>query len=464
MKRRLTPTGDPLPGSDPVDQNTPETETENFEVENDGVSDTGSTGALPRAPTYRAPNPDIVRRDPMAEMFGPGSTLKMIGEEDDEMPEEIRGIIEEHGLSKKDFSCTLKEVPAGSTENVDTSSNSIYIKAWKRQIPSTEWIAREHGPGFYILILTWRIIDRENNVHRTKREIVNIQISDKCAAEYKKHQLDKKINDASATGTKVREAIVEKTIEGQLISAITGSRSEDKNQTPKEYLEELMSTVRTLGLPVGGFGNAAPPAKIEWDKFLPAIITGATALLGVFQQASQRRSEENNKLFMLLLSQNQNASSQMLELVKAQSGTQNNPLKELQSMVMSAMDIKEMMNPAKETLSDKIFKIVEMVAPQILNIAAAAAQNRQPPRGPAVDMAKMYVKADPDFAKLRNDPVEMEKFVRRLDDRIGWENADVVLNVVEWTRPENCVREPAKKYPPQATAEDAESDDVATVE
>jgi hypothetical protein len=416
----------------------------------------------PQIPPQRQslpPNPAVMKHDPMAEIFGPGSTCTMIGDPEDEMPDDIRAVIEENGLSKRDFACVLKELPAGSTTDaVDGSANSIYVKGWKRSIPSMEYIAREHGPGNYVLVLSWRYLDRDDNVHRTKRETVPIQISEKCASEYRKHQLDKKIKEASATGTKVREALVEKTIEGQLISAITdGNRDNDKKQTPKEYLEELMSTVRTLGLPVGGFGT--PTKGIDWEKILPAVLTGATALLGVLQQSSQRRADEQNKMFMMMLSQNQNASGQVIEMYKtlAMKPAMDNPLKELQQMVMSAMDIKELMNPPKETLSDKIFRVVEMVAPQILTIAANAAQTHQPPTGPAVDIAKMYVGANPDFAKLKNDPVEMQKFVERLDDRIGWENADVVLGVVEWQRPPNCVRDPAKRYPPQATAQDAET-------
>lgn len=404
------------------------------------------------------PNPDILKRDPMAEIFGPGSTMTMVGDPDDEMPDEIRSIIEENGLSKRDFACVLKEILTGTTgDSVDGSANTVYVKGWKRSIPSMEYIAKEHGPGSYVLVLSWRYIDRENNVHRMKREMVPIQISEKCASDYRKHQLDKKIKDASATGTKVREALVEKTIEGQLINAITDGNRDDKKQSPKEYLEEIMGTVKMLGLPIGGFG--APARTIDWEKILAVAVPGLTALFGVLQNASQRRADEQNKLFMMMMSQNQNASGQVIEMYKtlAMKPAMDNPLKELQQMVMSAMDIKELMNPQKETLSDKIFKVVEMVAPQILQIAANAAQTHQPPRGPAVDVAKMYVKANPDFEKLKNDPAEMMKFVERLDDRIGWENADVVLGVVDWQRPTNCVRDPAKRYPPQTNAENAET-------
>jgi hypothetical protein len=78
-----------------------------------------------------------------------------------------------------------------------------------------------------------------------------------------------------------------------------------------------------------------------------------------------------------------------------------------------------------------------------------------------VDVAKMYVKNDPNFSKLKNDPAEMAKFVNKLDDRIGWENADIILKVVEWDRPPQCERDPGKRYAPKEDIEDAQTDDPA---
>ncbi len=455
MKRIKLPVTDP---GDDIDTTDSDNMSDSFTQEDEGT--------IPTPVQTVIPNPDILKRDPMAEIFGPGSTVKMVGDENDEMPDEIRGVIEENGLAKRDFMCTLKSIPAGSlNDNVDASSSSVYVKAWKRSIPSLDFIAREYGPGQYILALSWRSVNREEGVSKQHREIVPISISDKCAAEHKKYMLDKKIAEASDTGTKVRDAIVDKTIEGQLISALTGKQENEKKQSPKEYLEELMGTVKMLGLPVGGFGAAPVTPKIEWEKLLPAVATIATSVIALVQSSSQRKSDEQNKLFMMMLAQNQSSSSQVIEMYKSMATKPpvDNPLKELQQMVMSAMDIKEMMNPAKETLSDKVFKIVEMVAPQILSIAATAAQRNQPPTGLPVDMAKMYVKANPDFDKLKKDPAEMMKFVSRLDDHIGWENADMVLAVVEWERPATCTRDPLKRYPPQqntSTNDDIEEGEI----
>lgn len=438
----------------------PSDDNEMFPPEND--NDETSVSAPMQLPPK--PNPELLKGDPMAELFGPGSTLKMIGNEaEDEIPEEIRGLIEENGLSKRDFTCILKEIPAGcTTDNVDNTSASVYVRSWKRSIPSMEYIAREHGPGAYILVLSWQVYDHEAGSRRMRREVVPVMISEKCAGEHKKHLLDKKINDAAATGEKVRSVLIEKTIEGQLVDAITGKNNEQKpQQTPKEYIAEIMDTVRMMGLPVGG--AAVPVQRIEWDKILPAVVPLITGFLSMQQNAEQRRIEESNKMFMLLLSQNQNSSSQLMEMLKIQAmkPAGENPLKDMQAMIMNALDIKQLLNPPQETLSDKIFRVVEGVVPQILTIAANASQNHQAPKGPIVDMAKGYVQSDPDFNKLKSDPVEMIKFVSKLDDRIGWENADIILGVVGWERPVQCVRDPGKRHPPAQHIEDGEIDEVA---
>lgn len=428
-------------------------------------NDTGIDETIVSEPVTRPlpPNPDLLRGDPMAELFGPGSTLKMVGNpEEDEIPDEIRGLIESNGLSSRDFTCILKEVPAGCTADVlDNTSASVYIRSWKRSIPSLEYIAKEHGPGAYILVLSWVQRDPETSVRKTRREVVPVVISEKCSGEHKKHLLDKKINEAAATGEKVRGVLIEKTIEGQLVDAITGKNNDQKQQqTPKEYIAEIMDTVRMMGLPVGG---AVAPAKgIEWDKILPAVVPVITAFLTMQQNSEQRRSDENNKMFMLMLSQQQQASNQLMEMLKlqAQKPAGENPLKDMQHMIMNALDIKQLLNPPQETLSDKIFRVVEGVVPQILTIAANASQNHQPPKGPIVEMAKGYVQQDPDFNKLKSDPVEMCKFVSKLDDRIGWENADIILGVVGWERPAQCVRDPAKRGPANDGISDGEIDDV----
>ena len=188
--------------------------------------------------TNHAPNPDLLRKDPMAEMFGPGSGVKLYGEQDDEIPEEIRAVIESHGLDKKSFQCMLKEIPKGSAlgDGGSNASTTAYLRGFTRGIPSPDYIAKEYGPGDYLLCFSWQVKD-DDGVRRMKREEVPITISEKVMGEYKRQRLNAKIKDASEIGTQMRDALVEKSLEGEMIQALTGKNGRDVD--PKKWKPEI---------------------------------------------------------------------------------------------------------------------------------------------------------------------------------------------------------------------------------
>jgi hypothetical protein len=402
------------------------------------------TGALQRTP---APNPDLLRKDPMAEMFGPGSGVKLYGEQEDEVPDEVRAVIESYGLDKKQFQCTLKEIPKGSSmsDSGSSTTTTVHLRGFSRGIPSPDYIAREYGPGDYMLCFTWQTKD-DDGVRRMKREEVPITISEKVMNEYKKQRLSSKIKEASEIGTQVREALVEKSIEGELIHALTGrdvsQNVPDPKTSAKKYIEETIETAKMIGL--SPYAQQAPARSIEWDKIIPAAATVITAFLSMQQQAEQRRSDEFNKMLMLMMGNSQTANNQLLEVMKVQSGTGsgNMAIREFKDMVLGALDIKDALSGNnRETLGDKIFRLVESVAPSILAIAATTAQNANAVRNnPAVQMAKGYIETNPDFKALKNDPVEMKKVIDNMDRTYGWVQVDHILNTMGWPRPADCPR------------------------
>jgi hypothetical protein len=171
------------------------------------------------------------------------------------------------------------------------------------------------------------------------------------------------------------------------------------------------------------------------------------------QDAERRRSEDFNKMLMLMMTQGQNATGQMFEMMKLQSGqgSGGQAFKEMKDMIMGALDLKSVLaGNEKETLSDKIFRVVEGVAPQILQIAATAAQAQAARNTMPVKMAKGYIDSDPDFAALKQNPAEMKAFIEKMDSFFGWRQTDVVLAVADWQRPDNCPRDPMKEHPAQA--------------
>jgi hypothetical protein len=407
----------------------------------------------------RPPNPDILKRDPIAEMFGPGSGLKILGDPDDDIPDEVRGVIDEYGLSKKSFQCVLKEIPQGSTigENSSSSSlNSKYIKGWVRQIPSLEYIARTYGPGMYLLCFSWRAASEDGSRPSVAgRQEVPVEISEKFADEYKKHRLSQKIQDADKLSTQVRDTLIEKNLESKMIQSLSGGGEQmDAKQTAKAYIAETIENARMLGL--SPMASQVPARTFEWDKLLPALLGGFTAFMQMQQEAARQRQEASDKMFMLMLSQNQSASQNLIEIMKTQSGvgSGNMAIKEFKDMVLGALDVKEALNSQnqKEGLADKIFRVVESVAPQILSIAATTAQARANQNNPMVKLAKGYINNNPDFEALKHDPNELKVFIGKLDANFGWKSTDAILQVSGWERPDYCPRVPEQENPPPVVA------------
>jgi len=390
--------------------------------------------------------------DPMRQLFGPGSTMKLVGEAGDGMPEEVRNLLEEFGLAKQQFSVMLKSVLPGMEGEEPDGHNSQYITSWSRGVPSLEHIARNYGPGTYVLIFTWKDIDEQTG-RRSKmcREPAYFTISDKIAGEFKKHQFKKKMQDASERGSEMHETLIEKKLESEMIKAMGGIEEEKKDPSvsAKDYIKDAFETVKMLGVPIG---MAPAPKGIEWDKILPAVVPLFIAFMNNQQQQARQSQEQFEKMLMLMMTQSQTSANHLLEYMKTTSGnnSQAAQIKETRDMIFGMLDIKNAIagtQPEKETIADKIFRVIEGVAPQIFAIAAAAKNPQTAAQNPLVIGAKAYVNADPNFQQLQRDPAEMKKEIELLDETYGWKQTDFILDTIGWNRPPECPRDPAKELP-----------------
>jgi hypothetical protein len=350
----------------------------------------------------------------------------------------------------------LKEIPEGSNiGEYGSSTNTEYIKGWVRGVPSVDYIAKNYGPGLYMLQFSWRTKEEDPETgkptSKAYHQEVTIPISQKAAGEYKKHRLDKKLREASEIGTQVQEAMLEKKLETAALKGVIGDPDE-KSINPamaaKQYIQETMEAAKMIGL--SPIASMPQPKSLEWDKILPALMTGVTAFLQMQQQAEASRRDEFNKLLMLMVSNSQQSSGHLIELVKAQVGnnTGKNAAQEFKDMLFSVVDIKEALSGNRETLADKIFHVIEGVAPMILSVAATAAEAKAAQNSPTVKMAKRYIDTNPDFQALKKNPEEMKKAVGKMDDFFGWRQTDTILAIAGWERPGECVRDPAKEHAP----------------
>jgi hypothetical protein len=382
------------------------------------------------------PAPPTYYNDPLQDLFGPESKAKYIGNPEDSVPDEILAVLVDNGLGNRQFQAILKEIPKGANgqEPGDYVGCSDYIKGFNSVVPSTEWIARTYGPGAYLLSFNWTTQNGPHGqiVKERHRENCIINISDKFMDEYKQCRLDRKLKMSKEANEKVSEAILERKLDSELTRETGLGPVVDPKDAAKAYLTEALETARLLGL--------GPQKGIEWDKILPIAVPAILAFL----QSQQSQSREMMQLMLTISGQNNN---QLLELAKINQGQGQGGamFKEMKDMLMGAIDLKAAITPERESVADKIFKVVEGVLPQILQIATMKQQERT--QDFRYKFAQEFIKQDPNFQQVMKDPVARAESINKLDEHFGWEQTDQVLAVAGIERPDSCPRDPAKQFP-----------------
>lgn len=405
----------------------------------------------------RPKHPAFMGANPVADIFGSdNSGIYQSPEDDSGAPPELLEAFGELGLDEKSYTCMLKEVSHNATNNTT-------LKNFTNEYPSTEWITYMYGPGEYKLVFFWRQKNPETQRMENQSKTITVVISDKLMDDYTDFQMKLRVIRAKKRKQLLRDLKMDQKMEAGLDDILDDEDSEPKkNEDPldagKRFIEQAVETNRLLGLSRG---------SIEWDKFLPIIGTGVAGAIKLFTESRSNKSDFMEKLLMLMLTQNQNANSQLVEVFKASQGQGSgvNAVKEFKDMIFGALDIKEALKgEPKETIADRLFNMIEAVAPQILMIAAQGQQARQqnPTIRKAVENAQGFVNQNPDFQAMKEDPKIRDEVIARLDAFYGWEQTDQIIEVAGIVRPETCPRLDNQKYAagdPRNGAQEAEIDE-----
>ncbi|HIJ68541.1 MAG TPA: hypothetical protein HPP57_03440 [Deltaproteobacteria bacterium] len=423
-------------------------------------------------------NPELLRKDPLAELLGPGSTARMLGDaENDGIPDEIKDLLIEHGLSKKEFTCQLKEIPEGAEiPDYVTSKNSGHLNTWTRTFPSTEWIKNKYGPGNYVLIFTWTGEGEEDGERKksNERQQIPIVISAKAVHDHKKFKIAQLIKNTAEESEAIREARIESKLTNEAYEGLLDS-PEKKEKPPMEQIKEMVETLKTLGIPVG-MGMMTTPEKkpVDWVGILGAIAPLAGTVIAGIMSSGSKRSDDFNKMLLLMMSQGKEANAQVIEIMKANAGNNSGTgrANEYLELIKGVIDVKELINPQKETIADKIFNFLEGVAPVIAGVIQNAASNPETiKRDPVARMAKGMADKDENIQAIRGNVAEQTKLFNRMDDYFGTEQTDIIAEVMGFVRPEGYVKDPSKRLPQnerggvtETEAEVVTSDDPDNIE
>jgi hypothetical protein len=396
------------------------------------------------------PEIEAAKKDPMEELFGPGSGIFHHPEEDDSPPEELLEIFAEHGIGQLKYNCILKEKPRGG-------SQYIPLQTMTGSYPSTEYITNNFGPGEYRLVFFWKRcstteFSEGGNPKRTPfSKWCDVVISEKLRQQYSDFQLRKRLADMKEKRKLIQEAQLDKVLDYGMdgLGLAADPEKENRENTPtvnpaeagRKYVQEVMNSADMLGLTKKSEG-------FDFAKFIAAAAPFIPALLDYLGQGARRAQEQQQQFMNLILTTMSGNSNQLIEIMKANqgNGAAQNAVKEFKEMISGAIDIRgELSGMGKETVADKVFKLLEGLAGHVVPLLMMP--RAQAMSDPRMKIAQAYAAASPDIAEIRDNPEELSKLVRELDDFYGWEQANGILAVMKFGRPADCPCEPGKRFP-----------------
>lgn len=391
------------------------------------------------------PDRPIIDESLMKDFLGPGSGVEFLGEPTDNPPDEVVDFLSIHEFGKRRFDIILKEAEGDNT----------VVKSWFRKIPSIEYIARNYGPGKYNLLILW--FESEDGKKRRRAETVPLTISEKFGHEYAEHMRNRKVESMKENQKRIQELRFDREIDQAITSATAPSP-----QSPKEYIKEIRDTAEMLGLipkhaATGGSDSIMPQIMAA----LPTIGAAVGALLKIFTERQAASADMMNRMLMLMMDRSDKANMQMLEVMKMSQGvgSGSNSMKEIRDMVFGMLDIKEALTGDKQSIADRVFSAVENVLPELLKVMSLSAAQRQ--NDFRYQMAQQYVSKDPTFQTAMHDPAILQTLITKWDDFYGWEQTDGILQIAGIQRPENCPRDPQKRFSPEQKAADVTVEDQA---
>lgn len=370
-------------------------------------------------------------RDPIDSLFGTSSPGFLHKPEDDidVIPDEVQSVIDQYDIDTKKtgFTCILKRCHEGQND-----TQGAYINSWRKSAPTLRDIALHYGPGRYLILLQWKQSEYNDeqgrHVQRNKSESISIIIDEAFRDMHEEYILDMRVQLAERRRQKLNKAKMSAKIDSQL--SLFGEEKEDgKQQSMKEYVRDLAEQASALGFQRGnGF---------SLEKVAPLAIP-LLQYLEKKSEAERQRQDQFMMMMMQIMTQNQN---QMVEVMKNQSGPTSGSeiMNEMSRMVMNSLDLKKSIEESnqKETVVDKVFSLIEGVAPVIVQLATMPKQKAQ--QSPMYGIAQQAVSNSPEIQEVMGNPEYLRQLVNRLDPQLGTRQVDRLLELAGESRPEECM-------------------------
>jgi len=132
------------------------------------------------------------------------------------------------------------------------------------------------------------------------------------------------------------------------------------------------------------------------------------------------------------------------------SGDHNQMFDKIFDIFKGVVNVKELLNPEKQTVVDRVFDLANSIVPAIMEIAKKSPAQR------AADPLVGVVKDSADFNKIKEDPEMLKEAIRKWDAAHGATKTDIILDTVGLKRP----GAPDKPAPEPEAEDETEFEDV----
>lgn len=341
-------------------------------------------------------------------------------------PDEIKEWMAQEGIKDKKFTVSIRKYP------LEGGSDGVYMPYMQKdKAPDMFDIGKWYGPGKYVVGFSFHVPSEQpgGKPKLTRKDHVII-LGEEFQDIHNRHMMEQWAKEEKNAELIAQRMKIKKAYQGG-----------NEGGSEMDNLMKAMQNLKALGVPIGGSGT---PATTDNNMFQMLI-------------ANMQQSNEN---IMKIMMSNQN---NMMQLFTAMMGNNNNKnqnpeamFREVSSLIMGAMNLKETLTPERRSALDKIIDMAGELVPTIVEISQKkgleAAKN-----DPVVKMAKGM----PQFQDIKNNQVDLEYMIKTMDAKQGPDQTDILLATLGLQRTPATARSESK---PAETKEEGEAEEVEVID
>lgn len=350
------------------------------------------------------------------EIFSPGDAPIINAPDTDDIinqvPDDIEDFLAQNKIKKNGYSCQVKRVLG------DGKKPSLLPGDFTNRIPTLHEVGSWHGPGEYLYSFAHKTTTAGGGKKTNQTAEYPFELGPEWADIHKQYKLNKRIAQHRENLRRIQDEKLEASLE-------TSNGDTLNVPSPKSELATLMEaaqTLKALNVEFGGSGKEDTSIRlfIEQQK-------AATEQARLDARAREEREDRRNDFLLKIVG----AVAPFIAPIiadKLKSQPAYDPQKNLENtmkMIGQIVDFKQDLTPEKETMTDKIFGMIQEVAPMLLEMAAVKG-------AAAVSQSKTVqaAKKSKEFKEVTEDSVSLQHLITRMYEEFGPDDTNLTLQVL----------------------------------